>query len=64
MPQSRIRLFVVGFKEKSNFEFPQPIKLEKKMKKNARHAILFIISIENFIVKLQCLFMPVCHVFD
>jgi DNA (cytosine-5)-methyltransferase 1 len=31
MPQSRIRLFVVGFKEKSNFEFPQPIELKKKM---------------------------------
>ena len=31
MPQPRNRLFVVGFKEKNNFEFPQTIELEKKM---------------------------------
>jgi DNA (cytosine-5)-methyltransferase 1 len=31
VPQSRTRLFVVGFKDKNNFEFPQPIKLEKTM---------------------------------
>lgn len=31
IPQSRNRLFVVGFKEENDFNFPEPIKLEKKM---------------------------------
>ncbi len=31
IPQHRERLFVVGFKEKRNFKFPDPIKLKVKM---------------------------------
>jgi len=31
MPQSRTRLFLVGFKEKNNFTFPFPIELKKIM---------------------------------
>lgn len=38
MPQSRTRLFVVGFKEKVDFEFPKSIELDKKMSDFLEHA--------------------------